>query len=50
MYVLSIYDNNRYELEYKYTTWVDIVSRPTLPRIDLSPLANQLNQLEKTNY
>jgi hypothetical protein len=44
--VLSMYSNNRYELEYKYTTWVDIVSRPTLPRISLQPLCDQLNAIE----
>lgn len=44
--VLSMYSNNRYELEYKYTTWVDIVSRPTLPRISMQPLCDQLNALE----
>jgi len=48
--VLSIYDDNRYEFEYKYTTWVDIVSRPTLPRINLKPLAKELNQIEKSDY
>lgn len=48
--VLSIYDNNRYELEYKYTTWVDIVSRPTLPRINLQPLAAQLNSMESSGF
>lgn len=46
--VLSMYSENRYELEYKYTTWVDIVSRPTLPRISLQPLCDQLNALEKS--
>jgi hypothetical protein len=46
--VLSCYDDNRYELEYKYTTWVDIASRPTLPRIALEPLAKQLNELEQS--
>lgn len=44
--VLSCYEHNRYELEYKYTTWVDIASRPTLPRINLAPLAAKLNKLE----
>ena len=44
--VLSIYDNQRYELECKYTTWVDLESRPTLPRLPLAPLAACLNQLE----
>ena len=46
--VLSMYSENRYELEYKYTTWVDIVSRPTLPRISLQPLCDRLNALEKS--
>ncbi|WP_242916929.1 DUF6687 family protein [Pontibacter liquoris] len=44
--VLMCYERNRYELEYKYTTWVDIASRPTLPRVSMAPLATQLNQLE----
>ncbi|GAA4301116.1 DUF6687 family protein [Nibribacter koreensis] len=44
--VISCYDQNRFELECKYTTWVDLHSRPTLPRPDLKPLAAQLTQLE----
>lgn len=48
--VLSIYSNNRYELEYKYTTWVDITSRPTFPRVDFQKLVNQLNEIELSNY
>ena len=44
--VLSQYGGNRYELEYKYTTWVDLASRPTLPRLALAPLAARLNALE----
>ena len=44
--VLSIYGNQRYELECKYTTWVDLESRPTLPRLPLAPLAAALNRLE----
>ena len=44
--VLSLYDGNRYELEYKYTTWIDLESRPTLPRLALRPLAVLLNALE----
>ncbi len=47
--VLSQYDQNRYELEYKYTTWVDISSRPTLPRMPLKPLAQVLQNLETTD-
>ena len=44
--VLSMYSQNRYELEYKYTTWVDIVSRPALPRISMQPLCDRLNEME----
>ena len=48
--VMSIYPNNRYEVECKYTTWVDITSRPTLPRISFKPLLTQLNILEKSGF
>jgi len=44
--VLSIYTNQHYELEYKYTTWIDLESRPVLPRLLLQPLAARLNALE----
>ncbi len=44
--VLSQYAGNRYELEYKYTTWIDLESRPTLPRLALAPLVARLNALE----
>jgi hypothetical protein len=47
--VMSVYSENRYELEMKYSTWVDIISRPTLPRLKLSPLCEQLNAIEKSN-
>ena len=30
--VVAIYEGQRYEVEMKYTTFVDIQSRPTLPR------------------
>lgn len=48
--VLSCYERNRYELEYKYTSWIDLASRPNLPRIDLRPLAAELNEIEETDY
>ncbi|WP_460503648.1 DUF6687 family protein, partial [Hymenobacter agri] len=44
--VLSLYEGQRYELEYKYTTWIDLESRPTLPRLSLAPLVARLNVLE----
>jgi hypothetical protein len=46
--VLACYDKNRYELEYKYTTWVDLASRPTLPRLTMAPLAAILNEMEES--
>ena len=48
--VLSHYDGQRYEFEYKYTTWIDLESRPTLPRRPLAPLADRLNALETTSH
>ncbi|OON68897.1 DUF6687 family protein [Hymenobacter sp. CRA2] len=44
--VLSCYAGQRYELEYKYTTWVDLESRPTRPRLPLDGLLAQLNARE----
>ena len=49
-WVLSLYDGQRYELEAKYTTWIDLESRPTLPRLPLPALAARLNELEINNY
>jgi hypothetical protein len=49
-WVLSVYDGQRYELEAKYTTWIDLESRPTLPRLPLPTLAARLNELETSNY
>jgi hypothetical protein len=46
--VLSLYDGGRYELECKYTTWIDLESRPTLPRLPLAPLATRLNTREQS--
>ena len=48
--VLSMYRNNRYELEYKYTSWVDLAHRKVFPRIDLQPLAQILNQFEESEH
>jgi hypothetical protein len=44
--VLSSYPENKHELEYKYTTWIDLASRLNLPRVDLKPLAEKLNTME----
>ena len=47
--VLCMYDDQRYELEYKYTTWVDTATRYAFPRLHLKNLAEKLNRLEKNS-
>lgn len=41
-----MYDDNRYEVECKYTQYVNLSSRPTWPRLDMAPLAAVLNKFE----
>ena len=48
--VLSLYDEQRYELEYCYTTWVDTAHRVSFPRIPLEELASQLNEQETASF
>lgn len=36
----------RYQLRYRYETWVKYVSAPTMPRVDLAPLAEELSARE----
>ncbi|GIL82720.1 hypothetical protein Vretimale_8294 [Volvox reticuliferus] len=44
--VLTMYDNQRYELESKYTQFISCHSRPVWPRVDMGPLARLLNRME----
>ena len=37
---------NRYAVRYRYETWVQYVSAPTMPRVDLAPLAEELTARE----
>jgi hypothetical protein len=37
---------NRYELRYRYESWVRLVSREVRPRVDLTALASELSALE----
>ena len=48
--VLSIYSGQRYELEYKYTTWIDTASRMSFPRIQPKELVDILNKEEKSGF
>ena len=45
--VLSIFPDNRYELELKYTTWIN-TTRKHFPRISLEKLCDQLNKIEES--
>jgi hypothetical protein len=44
--VLTLYPGNRYELEWKYTGFVQLASRDSLPRLSLDALASTLNDAE----
>lgn len=46
---VAIIRGDRYAVRYRYETWVRYVSRPTMPRIDLSPLAEELNAQETSD-
>jgi hypothetical protein len=37
---------HRYELQYRYESWIQFMSRRPLPRIDLNPLAQRLSEEE----
>jgi hypothetical protein len=43
---LLILQGRRVELQYRYEGWVQMTSRRPAPRVDLSALANELNQEE----
>ena len=43
---LMMYDDNRYEVESKYTQFITLTSRPVWPRLAMAPLAAVFNQLE----
>lgn len=47
--VVSVYSNARYEVEIKYTSYVDIYSRGCLPRVEMKALARYLNKLENSS-
>jgi len=43
--VLCCYSNGRFEIEQRYTTYVELTSRPVFPRICLTKLAKALNKV-----
>jgi hypothetical protein len=46
---IFLVQGNSYELQYRYESWVQYVSRKPLPRVDLTPLAKQLSEMESGN-
>lgn len=40
----------KYELVFRYETWVQYVSRPVAPRVDLGPLAARLSEGEGSDW
>jgi len=47
MRVLTATDDGLLVLRHRYETWVDYVSRPLAPRVDLAPLLPRLQELER---
>jgi len=45
--VLTALPGGRYELRYRYETWVQFASRPVRRRVDLAPLLPRLQSLEQ---
>jgi hypothetical protein len=43
---LLLIQGHKAEVQYRYEGWVQMASRRPAPRVDLSPLANELNQEE----
>jgi hypothetical protein len=45
---LLVVRNKNVEFHYRYESWVQLASRRPLPRVDLSPVAAELNQSESS--
>jgi hypothetical protein len=39
---VALIRGDRCAVRYRYETWVQFVSAPTMPRVDLAPLASEL--------
>ena len=48
--VLSVYPGPSYELEYRYTGYVELASRPAALRLELGPLLKALNARERAPH
>jgi hypothetical protein len=47
MRVLTALPDGTLSLAHRYETWVDFASRPLAPRVDLTPLADRLQEMEE---
>lgn len=47
---ILVLQGNSYVLTYRYESWVQYVSAPPMPRVDLHPLAVQLSESEPDNH
>lgn len=45
--IVTDYGEQQYEIEHRYTSWVELKSRTALPRVPLQGLANFLQQYEE---
>jgi hypothetical protein len=45
-FCLLLIQGRKYELRYRYETWIQYVSQRLIPRVDFKPLAEQLTQQE----
>jgi hypothetical protein len=45
--VLTALPGGRFSLSYRYETWVQLASKPVMPRVDLTPLIPRLQELER---
>jgi hypothetical protein len=45
--VLTVLPDGTLVVGYRYETWVDYASRPLAPRVDLTPLAGRLQEMEE---
>jgi hypothetical protein len=45
---LVLIQGRQFEFRYRYESWVQFQSRRVLPRVDLQPLAQELNEIEES--
>jgi len=46
---ILLMQGRNYEFQYRYESWVQYITKRPMPRVDLSPLAQQLSEMESGN-